>query len=154
MEQELRRIAQVVGELFGEPNEADKVPVAELDDAEQRLGVKLPRALRGYYQLYGRNWVNGVQDCLRQPSELELRDGALVFFDENQGVCFWGIEAEYLSRDDPPVCNALNEALPLAWRAFEPQLSTFLLVMLFWHAVNGGNRSDLRCRQSVSSSAS
>src|SRR5262249_4170949 len=42
------------------------------------------------------------QDRLAAPDDLEVYEGALVFREENQSVCWWGIRLEDLHQDDPP----------------------------------------------------
>ena len=86
----------------------DGYSAAELDAAEQRLGLKLPAALQEWYGLAGkRKDVTAVQNFLRSPNHLftRLEDGgeALYFYTENQAVVNWGILASDLGQDDPPV---------------------------------------------------
>lgn len=86
----------------------DGYTAEEIDAAEQRLGLKLPLALREWYQLAGqRKDLTAVQNFLRPPDRLLTReeDGAqvLYFYTENQGEPNWGILASDLKLDDPPV---------------------------------------------------
>ncbi len=86
--------------------EGDGYAAEELDAAEQRLGLKLPLALREWYQLAGRREeIVATQNFLVLPEELEIKDenGLLVFHCENQQVVEWGIQPSNLSLDDPPV---------------------------------------------------
>ncbi|MEU5160542.1 SMI1/KNR4 family protein [Streptomyces sp. NPDC020875] len=84
----------------------------EIAAAERRLGLTLPAALREAYALLGlRPDLTSNQDVLRPLAELAVEPGeeadgpgaVLVFRDENQGVCRWGIPLAELGRDDPPV---------------------------------------------------
>ncbi|MFI2373072.1 SMI1/KNR4 family protein [Streptomyces sp. NPDC018833] len=84
----------------------DGLPEAELVAAEQRLGLRLPAALREAYALLGRrDDLTSNHDTLREPAELCVDETgeALVFRDENQGAARWGILLADLSLDDPPV---------------------------------------------------
>jgi hypothetical protein len=79
---------------------------ADLADAEARLGLRLPAALREAYQLFGRRKdLTSNQDVLLSPSELRLDDRreALVFRMANQAVACWGISVAELDKPDPPV---------------------------------------------------
>jgi uncharacterized protein (TIGR02996 family) len=79
---------------------------AELQAAEQRLGYKLPAALREWYALAGRrNDVWSHQDHLWSPDQLwiDLESTTLIIRSENQGCERWGIRIEDLGQDDPPV---------------------------------------------------
>ncbi|KOV18905.1 hypothetical protein ADK90_19520 [Streptomyces sp. XY413] len=79
---------------------------ADLVAAEERLGVRLPAALREAYLLFGRRRdLTSNHDVLLGPAELHL-DGdkeALVFRHENQGAASWGILLDSLQDDDPAV---------------------------------------------------
>ncbi|NWF30706.1 SMI1/KNR4 family protein [Streptomyces sp. PKU-EA00015] len=79
---------------------------AELAAAEERLGLRLPAALREAYALLGRRTdLTGNHDTLRSPAELYVDEAgeALVFRDENQGAARWGILLTDLAQEDPPV---------------------------------------------------
>ena len=86
----------------------DGYSAAELDAAEDRLGLKLPLALREWYELAGkRKDITAAQNFLRLPHSLytQEEDGAkvLYFYRENQGEPNWGVLASDLKSDDPPV---------------------------------------------------
>ncbi|MFE9796555.1 SMI1/KNR4 family protein [Streptomyces goshikiensis] len=79
---------------------------ADLVAAEERLGVRLPAALREAYLLFGRRRdLTSNHDVLLGPSELYVDDSkeALVFRHENQGAASWGILLDSLQDDDPAV---------------------------------------------------
>ncbi|MEU8941652.1 SMI1/KNR4 family protein [Streptomyces goshikiensis] len=79
---------------------------ADLVAAEERLGVRLPAALREAYLLFGRRRdLTSNHDVLLGPSELYVDDAkeALVFRHENQGAASWGILLDSLQDDDPAV---------------------------------------------------
>ncbi|MER5261973.1 hypothetical protein ABTZ99_07830 [Actinosynnema sp. NPDC002837] len=72
-----------------------------VDEAEERLGVRLPAAVREAYALFGRRTdLTSNQDELLRPDELKVWDGVLVHRVENQACAYWGVA---LSGDDPPV---------------------------------------------------
>ncbi|MET7289620.1 SMI1/KNR4 family protein [Streptomyces sp. NPDC005573] len=79
---------------------------ADLVAAEERLGVRLPLALREAYLLFGRRPdLTSNHDVLLGPAELYVDDAkeALVFRHENQGAASWGILLGSLHDDDPAV---------------------------------------------------
>ncbi|MCX5264871.1 SMI1/KNR4 family protein [Streptomyces sp. NBC_00199] len=85
---------------------ADGWAEADLVAAEQRLGVRLPAALREAYLLFGRRRdLTSNHDVLLGPGELYVDDAkeALVFRHENQGAASWGILLASLQDDDPAV---------------------------------------------------
>ncbi|MFE2154473.1 SMI1/KNR4 family protein [Streptomyces lavendulae] len=78
----------------------------DLAAAEERLGVRLPAALREAYLLFGRRRdLTSNHDVLLSPAELYVDDAkeALVFRHENQGTASWGILLDSLQDDDPAV---------------------------------------------------
>ncbi|MBE1458724.1 hypothetical protein H4W79_002938 [Nocardiopsis terrae] len=79
---------------------------ADLDAAENRLGLRLPTALREAYRLFARREdLTGNHDRLLAPDELHVDAAreALVFRHENQGAASWGILLETLHEEDPAV---------------------------------------------------
>lgn len=93
-----------VGAWFPPPQTAVAVDRAELDGAERRLALRLPPALREWYERLGaRADVWSLQDRLLSPSEVQVVDGVLTFGIENQGVVRWGIRVGDLGTADPPV---------------------------------------------------
>jgi len=110
----------------------------EIRRGEAVLGRPLPKILADYYRFSGHgDRLNCTQDRLRAPTELERRDGAIVFYDENQGVVCWGVLEIDWDQDDPPVCRAANEP-SLDWNFDHERLSDFFVTMAYWQAVNGG----------------
>ncbi|NUT47268.1 MAG: SMI1/KNR4 family protein [Saccharothrix sp.] len=72
-----------------------------VDEAEERLGMRLPAAVREAYALFGRRGdLTSNQDELLRPDELRMWDGVLVHRVENQACAYWGVTP---SGDDPPV---------------------------------------------------
>lgn len=121
---------------------------ASLNQAEKRLGVKLPAALREWYQLAGkRREIWSVQDLFLSPEELgitrnndaETGDQFLSFYHENQCVVLWGIKVPDLSQEDPPVYL-------LDWRPDDsgnppseaPTISEFALAMFCYQLCIAG----------------
>lgn len=72
-----------------------------VDEAEERLGIRLPTAVREAYALFGRRAdLTGNQDELLSPDRLRMWDGVLVHRVENQACAHWGVAPV---GDDPPV---------------------------------------------------
>jgi hypothetical protein len=108
----LRRFTEVWATRLDEASGFDD---QELAVAERRLGLTLPTAIREGYGILGRrDDLTRNQDTLLRPYQLHF-DGtgqALVFRVENQAVAYWGIAAEDLRLDDPPV--SFNSTPPAA----------------------------------------
>lgn len=99
-------LARFVREVIPE----DRVPEGEVTAAEERLGFRLPAALREYYLRFGApNEINTANDELLAPGKLYVQDGLLVFYRENQGVVVWAIAMDEISADFPRIWCAEND---------------------------------------------
>ena len=99
-------LTDFVAEWHAPLQEGDGYSPEELDAAEQRLGLKLPLALREWYALAGRREdIIAPQNFLVSPPELEISEenGLLIFHCENQQVVEWGVQEDDLGLVDPPV---------------------------------------------------
>ncbi|MFI9161784.1 SMI1/KNR4 family protein [Kitasatospora aureofaciens] len=118
---------------WGEPlTPEDGFTEADLDAAEQRLGLRLPVALREAYRLFGRRAdLTSSQDVLLTPDELHLLDGALVYRAENQGCAHWGVLLDDLAQEDPPTVARpdLADKSQERWEPWEERFSTAAAVM-------------------------
>ncbi|WP_253917137.1 SMI1/KNR4 family protein [Streptomyces sp. MNP-20] len=86
----------------------------DVQRAEDRLGFRLPVALREGYALFGRRRdLVAQQNPLLEPDELLLDPSGelLVFRSENQGCAGWGVALTDLAREDPPV-SLFGDRLP------------------------------------------
>lgn len=143
-----------IAEWHGPLEDGDGYPASEIDAAEQRLGLKLPVALREWYQLAGqREDVVAVQNFLRPPDRLftQEQDGAEVFYfyTENQACVNWGILASDLALDDPPVY--LDETGSVENRSLS-QFVTQMVVLetaCFGSAFGGNGSANLEALESV-----
>jgi hypothetical protein len=113
---------------------------AQIAKAENKVGVRLPAALRDYYLVAGRERVlNHVFNRLCLPEEWELHSGKLVFMEENQTVVVWGVTATTRPTHDPSVFQAalVSGALD-RWHIEHDRCSTFLKFMIHLQASYGG----------------
>src|SRR5687768_8324301 len=84
-------LSQLINQWHGPLLPEDGHTEGELDSTLTRLRCTLPLALREWYRLAGRrNDVWNQQDHLLPPDKLDIDDGVLTFYAENQGVTFWG----------------------------------------------------------------
>ena len=78
--------------LFSEIEKNKGFSEEEISKAENRLGFKLPKELRLFYKTQGRNVAFKTQTGIVDPKYLELdKNGWLIFWAEEVGVCFWAI---------------------------------------------------------------
>jgi hypothetical protein len=108
----------------------DGVKRALLATCEKRLKLKLPTALRTYYELAGNLPINKEHNIFYDPKDLTMREGKLVFMEENQAVVFWGMDIKTLNQPDPEVFQA-NET-PVIWYSEELSCSDFIIKAWRW----------------------
>jgi hypothetical protein len=128
---------EVFAALGYELQSTDGVPELEIAEAESRLGLSVPLALREYYLVAGRESnYNQVFNRLLAPSEWSIDAEHLVFMEENQAVVLWGVAATLTAPEDAPVFQGVGRKR--VWHPEHPQCSTFLKVMVHWHGAFGG----------------
>jgi hypothetical protein len=109
-----------------------------LAEAEARLGVRVPAALRDYYFVAGcERRFNLCCHRLLPPSEWAIDKQRLVFMEENQSVCYWGVSIRNSDSDDPPVSEGVADETT-TWHPAHRKCSVFLAAMLHHQAVSGG----------------
>jgi len=102
-----RLMNSIIQEWLRPLTAADGFPPDELDQVEARLGCKLPRALREWYQLAGHaRDIWSRQDRLVLPV---IDREVLVFCVESQAIWSMGVRMSDLGRADPPVVGWMNE---------------------------------------------
>lgn len=101
----------------------------ELEEAERRLGLRLPSSVREYYL---EHWYDRDKDDddpphnrLLDPEELEIDDEYVVFMEENQGVVHWGFRTSDARERDPEIYQRLNTE-PQEWNSEEMPFSEFI----------------------------
>jgi hypothetical protein len=96
------------------------------------LGLTIPTSLFDYYSVAGLHWINDNHDRLRPIAELEWMDDKLVFLEENQAVCYWGIRRDDLDVADPAIWRG-DKGKPIEWTREGPPLSQFLMALWKWN---------------------
>jgi hypothetical protein len=126
---------------FGYPlTEKTSLAPRVLAEAERRLGVRVPAALREYYLIAGQERrLNACHNRLLPPSDWSIDRKRLIFMEENQSVLWWGVSIRNPDSDDPPVSQGINDE-PITWSPEHRRCSVFLAVMLHHHAAGGGFR--------------
>jgi len=92
----MHRIRTIAEDLLGRPLTAqDGVMPESIASAERALGHSLPAPLATFYRLVGNlpQFTNAFQE-FAAPAQLRDVDGLLMFLEENQGVCSWGVDAQ------------------------------------------------------------
>jgi hypothetical protein len=111
---------------------------AVLMEAEERLAVRLPAALREVYALLGRrDDLLRNQERLLRPERLYLSEGALVYQTENQGAAEWGILLGDITAEDPPavIRHSLADTAAERWEPWTARLSVALMHLVMAETV-------------------
>ncbi len=113
----------------------DGFDISDIKNAEDKLGKNLPKILKDFYMTVGKLdvFMSSFQQFLN-PQDLSIEDEKLVFLEENQVVCFWGIDLE---QDDPFVFQMQNMDNAV-WYSEEVSLSNFLEMIMYGQCAEGG----------------
>ena len=138
-----------IAEWHGPLEPGDGYSEAELDAAEQRLGLKLPEALRELYGFAGkfieRFSVNPYAFTALKELNIEEDDEEMVWlFAETQAIVSWGIRQQDLTQDDPPVYSENSYAsaeLLLANKTFSEFVLQVVVHQTACFTEIGGNAS-------------
>src|SRR5262245_16522833 len=72
------------------------------DGCTVRSALRIPSALAEYYAAVGAiDLINCPHNRLLDPSVLQVEDGMVIFYEENQGVADWAIREVDLHLPDP-----------------------------------------------------
>jgi hypothetical protein len=116
--------------LFKPLGSGDGLGEEALGEAEARLRLALPRALREVYRVSGRRMdLHASRNRLLAPDELALEGEVLVFYEDPERQTLWGMRRAELGQEDPPVLSCSNAA-PLRWGPEADRLTSFLEGML------------------------
>ncbi|SDZ47294.1 hypothetical protein SAMN05421684_5435 [Asanoa ishikariensis] len=122
--------------------ERDDVTPEEFDEAEERLGVRLPEAVRQAYQLIGRNPnLTSRSGALYEIDELEYDPDSrmLTFRCTHQATAFFSMPVRSWD-DDPPV----YVDFPYRPEPYTDRFSINLVELVLWETAEAGDRSDGR----------
>jgi hypothetical protein len=107
-----QNLKSFIAEYYRPLTPVDGVPVERVEAAEKELGFRLPEALRELYMLIGANEdLTGQENYLTPLDDLEIEDGYLWVWNENQGVWFYAIAEAELASSDPPTQFIMDEEL-------------------------------------------
>jgi hypothetical protein len=127
-----RKYLEALKTLIGRPlTPRDGLPRGPLIACEHRLKLKLPSALKSYYELAGQLGINTEHNQLYSPGKLRIENRKLVFMEENQAVVFWGIDLKDLEKPDPMVYQANNES-KIVWHSEDLCFSDWIIKMWRW----------------------
>jgi hypothetical protein len=115
----------------------------EIIEAENKLNIKLPKVLREYYAILGKNEVlNKTHNVLYELNEIDPSNDEeyLIFYEDNQGACIWGINKNDLENDNPEVYrkDSLEDKAEEEWVLHSKTMEGFLLSISYVNGVMQG----------------
>jgi hypothetical protein len=111
---------------------SDGISNEKIVKAEIKLGRKLPKALRDYYQTVGsccelNNYHNRIIDL----EKVFLENGFLIFAEENEYVVYWGIKTGLPEELNPTVWQIQNKGTS-EYHTEEKSFTEFMTEMFEW----------------------
>jgi hypothetical protein len=131
-------IKQIAEKLLGRSlTNNDGFDIVIIENAETKLGQRIPAVLKEFYITIGKVdvFMTSFHRFLK-PEDLFYENGKLVFLEENQNVCYWGVNTAN-EADDSLVYQAQNRDNAI-WYSEEILLSDFLQMMLYGQCAEGG----------------
>jgi hypothetical protein len=124
--------------LLGRPlNAEDGLSMDEIEAVEIKLKYKLPIGLKYFYNAVGN--LELFMSSFEDFPEPYLLDNKIIFLEENQGVCYWGIDTKDIEKEDPLVYVCTDpEAEEPEWYPEEVTLAKFLEILLYYQCAQGG----------------
>lgn len=134
-------IKDIAAKLLGRQILKDEgIPESVIEEAEDRLGFRLPFALREFYLSIGNIEVfSSAFNRFAPPDELFEDDGMLFFLEENQSVCMWAVSAVEAGYDNPSVHMLVETDEGDEWYEEEITLPEFIRMMLYYQLAMGGD---------------
>ncbi|GHU23940.1 hypothetical protein FACS1894172_13140 [Spirochaetia bacterium] len=131
-------IKETAEKLLGRSLEKDDgINIEKIEEVEFILENKLPQCLRDFYIYIGniKLFTKSFEQFF-DIDKLYFKNKKLVFMEENQGVCIWGIN---LFENDPIVYQNTGDE---DWYSEEIQLSEFIKIMMYYQCANGDENTE------------
>lgn len=95
-------IKQIAESLIGRAlTAADGIAPDIITTTETRLQSSLPAALKAFYLLAGNiSMLTSSFQRFEAPAEIAIEKGLLIFMEENQAVCYWGVKPEEAANEE------------------------------------------------------
>lgn len=118
-------------ETLNEPlRPSDGMRESEIEGA--LVGKSIPAAMRAYYSIAGKHWINTNHNHLRELSALETVGDYTIFMDENQLVAQWAIRNSDLNQEDPTIYQGQQTGSTYEWNPEKYTFSKFMIAMWRW----------------------
>ena len=130
-------IKKVAEEILGRTlTEKDGMNITKIETVENSLGLQLPRELRDFYLFVGNLeiFMSSFENFL----EPYIKNEKLIFLEENQGVCYWGIDIRDTENNQVVfMCTDIESDNP-EWYSEDVTLVDFLIILMYYQTAQGG----------------
>lgn len=135
----MNTIKEIAESLIARPlTESDGIDQAMIEQTEKRLGQKLPGTLKEFYRLIGNlEMFTSSFESFMPLDELECENDMLIFLDENQGVCCWGVNIHNIEKPMVYMCSDIEAEKP-EWYSEKIALDDFLRIIMYLQCAEGG----------------
>ncbi len=115
----------------------DGMSAREVETAQSHCGCAFPEALSVFYRLLGN--LNAFMSSFQIFIEPYRKGDYLIFLEENQGVCYWGINIHEMVNEDVKIymCTDIDAEQP-EWYSEEITLEEFLIAIMYYQCAQGG----------------
>ena len=125
-------IVEIAEKLLGRSLDSnDGINIKIIEEVEYIIETNLPKYLREFYLKIGnlKLFTQSFEQFL-DIDKLYFEDNKLVFLEENQNVCIWGINK---NEDDPIVYQNANDE----WYSEDIKLSEFIKIIMYYQCATG-----------------
>lgn len=107
----------------------DGIDQSLLVEAEQKLGLALPEALKDFYLCVGQiPQFMGAFQIFALPLQLHVKEDQLIFLEDDEGGCYWGVDKQ----DQVFQFDEEGKGYNLGFN-----LTSFLSLMLYYQVAQG-----------------
>ena len=134
----MKTIQQKAEALLNRPlKKSDGMSESEIKAVEEKLNISLPEILKEFYQCVGN--LEMFMDAYEYFIEPYIFDNKLVFLEENQGVCIWGIALNELTDNNAQVYMCTDtEKKNTEWYEENVTLLQFIQISIYYQLAQGG----------------
>ncbi|MCB2362152.1 SMI1/KNR4 family protein [Clostridium estertheticum] len=121
--------------IYGQELPNKGATIKQIEMCEKRLGLSLPVPLKEMYEVFGNDKeIFNAYHSFISLDDLQIIDGAIVFYELIDQYRRYGIMVEDINKDDPKV--KLQQENNSSWYFESKSLSEYILNNIFWQGIN------------------
>ena len=130
----MNEIVGIAEKLLGRSLDSnDGINIKNIEEVEYIIETNLPKYLREFYLKVGniKLFTQSFEQFI-DVDKLYFKNNKLVFLEENQNVCIWGINTN-TNENDPIVYQNANDE----WYSKDIKLSEFIKIIMYYQCATG-----------------